>query len=144
MPSGRTCGPTESTAELAKELELEEHCLFTGRVSHRLAKHYNSLASVLLSPRVEGTNTPLKLYEQMTSGIPIVATNIWSHTQIVDNSIVFLIEPEPEDMAQGITQALTSEEEAEQKAALAKDLYEKNYARPAYVNKMQQLLRHLS
>ncbi|MFQ5610355.1 MAG: glycosyltransferase, partial [Woeseiaceae bacterium] len=47
---------------MASELGLDGHCLFTGTISKSLAQHYQGLASVLLSPRTAGMNTPLKVY----------------------------------------------------------------------------------
>jgi len=65
----------------ASDYGLADHCYFTGTVSQHLAHDYMNSADVLLSPRTEGTNTPLKVYQQLASGIPLVATNIFSHTQ---------------------------------------------------------------
>ena len=64
-----------------------------------LARRYTSMASVLVSPRSTGTNTPLKVYEQVASGVPLVATRIYSHTQILDDEVAFLLEPDASGMA---------------------------------------------
>jgi len=109
-----------------------------------LAKYYCSLASVLVSPRSSGTNTPLKIYEQLASGIPLVATNIYSHTQVLDDSVAFLVSPEPEDMADGILKALNVSEDRSNVAHNAKNLYEQKYARPVYEKKMWKVLELLS
>ena len=81
---------------------LNGSCVFTGRVSPSAARCLNRRATVLMSPRILGTNTPLKIYEQLASGIPIVATRIHSHTQVLDDDVCFLVEPTPEAMAEGI------------------------------------------
>ena len=60
--------------EQAEHLGLSKVCIFTGRVSKDLADKFTSEADLLLSPRVEGTNTPLKIYQQLASGKPLVAT----------------------------------------------------------------------
>jgi glycosyltransferase involved in cell wall biosynthesis len=94
----------------------------------------------LVSPRSDGTNTPLKIYEYLYSGIPMVATDIYSHTQVLDNEVAFLANPEPEDMARGILTALTSEEESRRVVKNACRLYEKKYSRNVYEGKMKKLL----
>jgi glycosyltransferase involved in cell wall biosynthesis len=129
---------------LARELGLEGHCRFTGRVHQTLAKRYSGLATVLLSPRVHGTNTPLKIYEQLASGIPLVATRIHSHTQVLDERVCVLVDPTPEAMAEGIVAAL---DDPARRAAVvegARALYETRYARPIYEGKMRQLLEVLA
>ena len=56
-------------------------------------------AQVLVSARIHGTNTPLKIYEQLASGRPLVATRIWSHTQVLSESVCFLADPDIGDQS---------------------------------------------
>lgn len=130
--------------ELASESGLADNVLFTGRVPQSLAKQYNNLADVLTSPRSAGTNTPLKVYEQLASGKPLVATRIYSHTQVLSDDDTFLVEPNKEDMARGIVEALDNQTLAGSKVECARQLYESRYSRPAYIGKMKRLLELLS
>ena len=52
-----------------------------------------ALADVLVSPRPEGENTPFKVYTYLASGKPLVATRIPTHTQLLDDTLAFLVEP---------------------------------------------------
>ena len=63
---------------------------------------------VVVSPRSRGTNTPLKIYEILASGIPLVATRIESHTQVLSRAICFLADPEPAALARAIESALAA------------------------------------
>lgn len=128
---------------LADQCGIGQFCHFTGRVSQSLAKYYADHATVQISSRISGTNTPLKVYEQLARGIPIVATNIYSHTQVLDHNVAFLVEPTPQDMARGILAALLSNEEARIKAANAQMLYEQRYSRRVYKDKMKHLFSNL-
>lgn len=130
-------------ASLARQQGVAEFCVFTGRVQQAVAKRYTGIATVLVSPRITGINTPLKVYEQLAGGIPLVATNIYSHTQILNESVAFLVEPNAEGLARGIVEALTSKEEGKRRAAEAQRLYDSEYSRPVYVSKMQRLLEIL-
>jgi glycosyltransferase involved in cell wall biosynthesis len=129
---------------LADARGLNGSCTFTGRVPPATAKCLTRRASVLTSPRVLGTNTPLKIYEQLASGIPIVATRIHSHTQVLDDEVCFLVEPTPESMATGILDALSDGSRAESVTRNALALYESRYSRPVYEGKMRSLLQLLS
>lgn len=126
---------------LAAENGISDHCLFTSQVSQALAKHYSSQATILVSPRKHGTNTPLKIYEQLASGIPLVATRIYSHTQVLDDSVAFLVEPTPEAMAEGLAQA--TGETGQDKASHAQRLYDEKYAKTIYLDKMARLFTHI-
>ena len=130
----------EQFKQLARHHGLEGHCLFTGRTSQAVARSVARRAAVLTSPRSSGTNTPLKVYEQLASGIPLVATRIRSHTQVLTDDVCFLVDPTPEAIAQGIVEALSNEERRKQVTSRAAELYETKYSRHAYERKMQQLL----
>lgn len=125
---------------LVNELRLNDVVTLTGRVSKTEAIRYTQTAQVLLSPRLHGTNTPLKIYEQLASGKPLVATRIWSHTQVLDDKVCYLVDPEPESMAAGIIAALDDLGHKTDRVKAARALYEREYSRPVYETKIRQLL----
>ena len=51
-------------------------------------------------------NTPFKVYTYLASGKPLVATRIPTHTQLLDDTLAFLVEPTPAGLAAGIRDAL--------------------------------------
>jgi glycosyltransferase involved in cell wall biosynthesis len=67
---------------------------------------YMGLAEVLVSPRLEPYTTPLKIFSYMASGRPIVATDLPTHTQVLDAEAAILVPPTPAGMAEGILRAL--------------------------------------
>jgi hypothetical protein len=97
------------------------------------------LADVLVSPRLSGTNTPLKIYSFLKSGKPLVATNLWTHTQVLSDRIAVLVEPDAECMAEGISFALF-DERAQEKANFAKKKADRDYTYPRYRDKIRQIL----
>ena len=128
----------------AERLGLADTCLFTGRIPQAAAARLIDKATLLISPRTEGTNTPLKVYQQLASNIPVVATNIHSHTQVLDPEVAFLADPEPPAFAAAIVAALRDGDEARRRAANAKQLYANKYSRKSYKEKMCRLLAHLN
>ncbi len=130
-------------SNLAKKNGIEDNSCFTGLVSQLMAKNYCSIASVQVSPRSGGTNTPLKVYEQLANGIPLVATNIYSHTQVLNNEVAFLVEPNSSDMALGIIEALKPNGNRTQIVTNARKLYERKYSRFVYKEKMSRVFRLL-
>jgi glycosyltransferase involved in cell wall biosynthesis len=63
-------------------------------------------ADVLVSPRVKGNNTPMKIYSYLHSGKPILATNLPTHTQVLDESVAVLAEPYLEAFSNGMLQLI--------------------------------------
>jgi glycosyltransferase involved in cell wall biosynthesis len=140
---GGTARQVEEMKRLANQEGLNGRCTFTGRVSKREATSLLDRADVLVSPRREGTNTPLKVYEQLASGKPLVATRIGSHTQVLSDEVCFLVDPEPEAMAAGILSALEDTPKLRELVANARALYEQQYSASAYDAKMRRLLEIL-
>jgi glycosyltransferase involved in cell wall biosynthesis len=56
-------------------------------------------ADILVSPRIQGVNTPMKIYSYLQAGKPILATDIFSHSQVLSPDFSFLVPPEPEAFA---------------------------------------------
>jgi len=136
-------GTTDQVRRLrlrADSLGLRNTCILTGPVPKSAAISYTRLAQVLVSPRLHGTNTPLKIYEQLASSRPLVATRIWSHTQVLDDSVCYLVEPNPLSLAAGLVTALTDESGSADRVRNALALYERDYSRPAYERKIRRLL----
>ena len=134
----------ERLRQLAIARGLQAHCHFTGRVPQALAQWYAGKATVQTSPRIAGSNTPLKIYEQLASGVPLVATRIPSHTQVVDDRVCFLVEPSERAMAEGLEAALTDTARRARVVAAARELYQHRYSREAYEQKMRSMLETLA
>jgi glycosyltransferase involved in cell wall biosynthesis len=94
------------------------------------------MSDVLVSPRSEGDNTPLKLYTYMSSGSPIVATRRRTHTQVLDDSMAFLAELDPFSFARAISVALFNSTIAKNKASKAKAIVEEKYNYKTFSEKL--------
>ncbi|MBN1825416.1 MAG: glycosyltransferase family 4 protein [Candidatus Eisenbacteria bacterium] len=130
----------EETRRAAAALGLGERCAVHGRIPVAAARRLLDSADLVVSPRISGTNTPLKLYELMARGVPLVATRIRSHTQVLDDETAILVDPDPESMAAGIAAALDDGETRERIAAAARERYREHYGREAYEGKIGALL----
>lgn len=63
-------------------------------------------ADILVSPRIKGTNTPMKIYSYMASGKAIIATNLFTHTQVLDAKTACLAAPTPDAFGNAMTELL--------------------------------------
>lgn len=63
---------------------------------------YLEQADILCSPRRDGVNTPMKVYSYMASGKAILATDIESHSQVLDVETALLVTPTARAMAKGL------------------------------------------
>jgi len=102
-----------------------------------------ALADVLVSPRVKGENTPFKIYSYLASGRPIVATRIPTHTQLLDDSLAFLVEPTSEALAAGLRQALEQKDDARGRADRGLALVEREYSVERYREKIARAYKEV-
>ena len=128
---GGDSADVEKMERIARYLNISDRVHFTGQVAHSKVPLFISLGDVLVSPRRSGTNTPLKIYSFLKSGKPVVATNLWTHTQVLNNKISVLVEPEVESLAKGIYFALFNEE-AKERARAAREMADREFTYPRY------------
>jgi glycosyltransferase involved in cell wall biosynthesis len=86
----------------ARKHHLEDCIHFVGTVLPAEALTYLEVAEILVSPRIDGTSVPLKIYSYLHSGKPTVATALAAHTQVLDEDIALLVAPTQEGLAEGI------------------------------------------
>ncbi len=129
----------EEMKQKATDLKISNRVFFTGQVPAAKVPLYTAMADVLVSPRTAGTNTPLKIYSYLKSGKPLVATNLWTHSQVLDEKISVLVDPDPKSFAQGIQFAL-HDKEASKRALEAQHLAEKEYTFDNYKKKISDAL----
>ena len=65
-----------------------------------------ALADVVVSPRLYGSNLPLKILRYLAAGRAIVATAIPAHRAILDERLAVLAEPTPAGLAAAVTRLL--------------------------------------
>jgi glycosyltransferase involved in cell wall biosynthesis len=111
--------------------------VFAGKRPPATLGRFLALADVLVSPRCRGVNTPFKIYTYMASGRPVVATDIASHTQLLDESLAFLAAPAAEALAAAIADALARPEEARARGARARALIEREYSVSRHAEKVR-------
>jgi glycosyltransferase involved in cell wall biosynthesis len=126
-----------------RELGLGDAVVFTGQVPADDVPQYLDAATVLVSPRATGTNTPLKIYQYLRSGRPIVATRLRTHTQVLTDDVAFLGEPTPQGLAEAMATALADPARAEAVGRRAKALAETEYSDEAFIAKTKQACQWL-
>jgi glycosyltransferase involved in cell wall biosynthesis len=77
-------------------------------------------ADVLVSPRLKGTNTPMKIYSYLDSGTAVLATRLRTHTQVLSDRTAYLVDPEPLALGSGLAALLKDDSLRERLAAEAK------------------------
>jgi glycosyltransferase involved in cell wall biosynthesis len=128
----------EAARARVQALGLGQAVTFAGQRPAEDIPAYLDGATVLVSPRSTGTNTPLKIYQYLRSGRPIVATRLRTHTQVLSDDTAFLADPTPDAFAAAILEALTRPERAAETGARARALADTKYSDEAFIARTQQ------
>lgn len=102
---------------------------------------YLQQADILVSPRVQGNNTPMKLYSYLASGKPVIATRLPTHTQVLDEDIALLCEPEAAAFMHAMHALINNKELQVQLGQAAECRAQQCYSRKAYRAKLQCFYR---
>ncbi|MGH9411897.1 MAG: glycosyltransferase family 4 protein [Vicinamibacterales bacterium] len=117
--------------------------IFAGQRPAEEIPAFLDAADVLVSPRSLGINTPLKIYQYLRAGRPIVATRLPTHTQVLDDQVALLTLATPESFAGGILAAISDRDRARVLGARAKQLADTKYSYDAYLARTRQAYEYL-
>jgi glycosyltransferase involved in cell wall biosynthesis len=132
-------GTTESIAaykKYAEELQVAGSTFFCGPRPVELLGHYLAQADILLSPRIQGNNTPMKLYSYLDSGKAVLATNLPTHTQVLTEDFACLVSPTKESMAAGMVKLLDNPELCQRLGTMGRRVARENYSLTAFRTKL--------
>lgn len=96
-------------------------------------------ADILVSPRIKGINTPMKIYSYLQSGKPILATDLPTHTQVLDRSTALLAAPNPDDFSAAMLDLLQNPRSGRQLAERAAVLAGEKYSFSAYTEEAKKI-----
>ncbi|MDP1571242.1 MAG: glycosyltransferase [Vicinamibacterales bacterium] len=117
--------------------------IFTGQQPAREIPAFVAACDVLVSPRIRGTNTPLKIYSYLRSGKPIVATDLLTHTQVLSSEVARLVPPEAEPFAAAVAGLIDDPGARATLSAAARALAEAKYSRAVYLARTEEACARL-
>ncbi len=129
---------------MSERLKISENVHFLGPRPLSQLPFYLSQADILISPRIKGKNTPMKIYSYLASGKPVLATNIYSHTQVLNKENSFLVEPEPESLAKGLEKLIENEELRNRIGETGKQTAMENYSLESYKRKLRKVYDYVN
>ena len=100
---------------------------------------YLGLADVLVSPRSYGGNLPLKVFDYLAAGRPIVATDIPTHRTVLNEDRAVLVPTGSSDLARGILSLLLDPEHADRLARAGRRYAEEHLGWARFVDSLGDL-----
>jgi len=130
--SGKGTGLRGEMEKLGKDLGLTENLVFTGRVPYERVPIYMNASDVCVSTLrgMRSGFSPLKLFEYLACGKPVVATDVEGVSEFLKESGAgTLVPPEdPKKLAAALTKLLKDENTAEQMGGKGHRYVMQNYS----------------
>ena len=140
---GGTAGDIQRFRAFAQRLGVTESVHFLGPRPVGQIGLYMEQADVLVSPRTQGTNTPMKVYSYLDSGVAVLATRRPTHTQIMNDEIARLAEPSPKAFASGLTELFADPDLRQRLARSARAYIQREHSYPVFRERVHELYARL-
>ncbi len=140
---GGTPEEIESRRERLREQGCEGAVVFAGKIPPDELPHYLSAADILLSPRISGANSPLKLLDYLKAGRCILATDNEANRQILDESSAYFVKPEVDALGSGLAMLSKNADLRQRLGARGNDLIRELYNYAEYRNRLNKVYNEL-
>ncbi len=140
---GGGTGQALAYAREAETLGMAQNVRITGPRPLEWMPVFHDMADILLSPRIEGTNTPLKIYTYLKTGKPVVATDLPTHTQLLNRDIAALAKPEKMEYSSAILILLKDAALRGKIGSAGKEFVERGYNYRIFKDKIESVYKNL-
>ena len=124
---------------LAEKLGVGRRVHFIGPRPFQHLADYLAQADILVSPRIKGHNTPMKLYSYLDSGKPVVATELPTHTDVLDRQHAMLTAPTARGFYEGLLKLIRDPAWRERLGHAGRTLYRENFGPSRFRETVEQL-----
>jgi glycosyltransferase involved in cell wall biosynthesis len=122
--------------EKSRKLKIDSQTHFLGpKPFDKLADYLNS-ADILTCPRIKGVNTPMKIFPYLHSGKPLLATDLYTHNQILTDNEAYLAPADPKGFSEGIIALAENTELQERLGKNGKSFVEQNHTFTAHKKRL--------
>jgi glycosyltransferase involved in cell wall biosynthesis len=137
---GGTNAEIEHYRRKCRELGIGDHVHFLGPRPVECLGDCLMAADILVSPRIKGKNTPMKIYSYLHSGKAVLATDVASHREVLGGGeVAALAAPSPEEFGGELAALMGNELLRKRLGNAGRNLAEANYSYESFRNQVNAL-----
>jgi glycosyltransferase involved in cell wall biosynthesis len=118
---------------------FEKNVRILSRVPKNRLSCFLELADILISTRIQSGNLPVKVFEYLASGKPIVATDIPAHRSVLSSERAVLVKSTPDEFAKAIISLLEDPGRIAHLSESSKKFAERNLSWDKFVKSVSQI-----
>ncbi len=127
-----------------QQLSIQQSVVFMGKQPVAQIGQFMSQADILLSPRTQGVNTPMKVYSYLDSGVVLLATDLPTHTQVADSTTAYLCAADEKSFAAGMETLSMDVDLCKELAENAKKLIAREHSYPVFRSRLYDIYDNFS
>lgn len=140
---GGSRGEISSRSRWLRERGCLDRVIFQGHVDPDALASYLKAADILVSPRLSGVNTPLKLLDYLKSGRAILASDTSANRLILDPETACFADPDPASMGRGLLELASDHTKRITLGCNGRKLIDSKYNYQAFRNMIAQVYKKL-
>lgn len=133
---GGVDGDIQYYKDKAFKLGIKHRTHFLGPKSFDRLDEYLAEADILTAPRIQGINTPMKVFPYLHSGKPVLLTDLYTHNQIISDNEAYLASANPDGFAKGILDLVQNKDLRERLGKNGREFVEKNHTYSAHQKRL--------
>ncbi|MGA9292631.1 MAG: glycosyltransferase family 4 protein [Ignavibacteriaceae bacterium] len=126
----------KSYKEKSSKLKIENRVHFLGPRPFNQLDEYLAEADIIACPRIRGVNTPMKIFPYLHSGKPVIATDLYTHNQILTDKEAYLAPANAEGFSKAIVDLSESKELRKKYGENGQEFVEKNHTYKAHKERL--------
>ncbi|MEM1097788.1 MAG: glycosyltransferase family 4 protein [Planctomycetota bacterium] len=142
--AGGTDANIATYTEKAKQLGVGDRAHFLGRWPADQLDELLAEADILTAPRIKGVNTPQKIFPYLHSGRAVLLTDLPTHTQIVNDTVCALAQPNAADFGRAIAALSADPDQRESLGRAGQAFVEANHTFPAHQRRVDALYAYVA
>jgi glycosyltransferase involved in cell wall biosynthesis len=125
-------------SDKAKKLGIEKRVHFMGPKPLNELDDYLAEADIIACPRIKGVNTPMKIFPYLHSGKAVIATDLYTHNQIISKNEAYLASATPDGFSKGIINLIENENFRKDLGKKGMAFVEKNHTYPSHKRRLNE------
>lgn len=122
-----------------RALGCDKQISFLGPRPISILRDLLSAADIVVSPRIKGNNTPMKIYSYLHSGTALLATDLPTHRQVLDEQVAVLAPVDVHGFASGLRALLEDPQLRESLGSRARERAQNLYTIEAFERQLSSL-----
>ncbi len=127
-----------------QQLSIHKAVIFMGKQPVAQINQFMSQADILLSPRTQGVNTPMKVYSYLDSDVVVLATDLPTHTQAADSTTAYLCAADEKSFAAGMETLSADTKLCDTLATNARQLIAREHSYPVFRSRLYDIYDELA